>query len=280
MSTGHEGLLPVLEAVLNQSRAHQQHERFYSCSPLETALRLQRHARTLQALADRWATAEPSHRRALNPYQGADDLNSEAAVALDGALFLEGGDCPPEITAMIGELRADAEGFSAGGTWLASAMQAAWHGVSAVLGVDELAEVLGERHRIISNDWLAAHMQGLIGQMLARGADMLDDIDFTPAALRADLAGARVTARRLHSVAEILSRAADMCCESSRLVHDNERRWRVFRQSVDDVVRSMTAGAEPTGPPAGEATGSPGGPRRVDGPDAGEAGVPSQDREP
>src|SRR5829696_5541256 len=52
---------------------------------------------------------EPSSRRALSPYEGADDLNSEAAIALDGALFLEGEGRPTEITAMIGELRAEAD---------------------------------------------------------------------------------------------------------------------------------------------------------------------------
>jgi hypothetical protein len=86
-------------------------------------------------------------------------------------------------------------------------------------------------------------MQSVIGRMLVRAAEMLEHIDFTPAALRADLSAARVTPRRVHSVAEVISRAADLCCESSRLVHDNERRWRVFRARVDEVVQSMTAGA-------------------------------------
>ena len=86
---------------------------------------------------------------------------------------------------MIGELRADADSFVTGGQWLATAMQVAWEGAAAVLDVDGLADVLGERHRIMSNDWLAAHMQSLIGQMLARAAEMLEHIDFTPAALRA-----------------------------------------------------------------------------------------------
>jgi hypothetical protein len=252
VSAGPAALVAVLEAILNQSRVHKEHERFYSSSPLETALRLQRHARTLQALADRWTIAEPASHRVLSPYEGADDLNSEAAVALDGALFLEGEGRPAEITAMIGELRVDADGFLAGGQWLATAMQAAWDGAAAVLDVNGLADVLGERHRIITNDWLAAHMQSLIGQMLARAADMLEHIDLTPAALRADLAGARVTPPRVHSAAEVISRAADLCCESSRLVHDNERRWRVFRERVNEVVQAMATGVGPATPIRGE----------------------------
>jgi hypothetical protein len=242
---------------LNQSRVHKEHERFYSSSPLETALRLQRHARTLQALADRWTTVEPAPRTALSPYEGADDLNSEAAIALDGALFLEGEGRPAEITGMIRELRADADGFVGGGEWLATAMRAAWNGAAALLDVDGLADVMGERHRIISNDWLAAHMQSVIGQMLARAAQMLEHVELTPAAVRADLAAARVTPRRLHSAAEVISCAADLCCESSRLVHDNERRWRLFRERVNEVVQAMTVGTEPAAPdPAKGAPGS------------------------
>jgi hypothetical protein len=226
---------------------HKEHERFYSSSPLETALRLQRHARSLQALADRWTTTEPTPRHALSPYEGADDLNSEAAIALDGALFLEGEGRPAELTAMLGELRTHAAAFADGGQWLATAMQASWTGAAALLDVDGLADVMGERHRIITNDWLAACMQTLIGQLLARAGDMLEHVDLTPAALRADLAEARVAPRRLHDVAELISRAADLCCQSAELVHDNERRWRTFRMRVQEVVRSM--GSDP--PPAG-----------------------------
>lgn len=236
-----EGVLAVLEAALNLSRVHKEHERFYASSPLETALRVQRHARTLQALADRWATAEPADRRALSPYEGADDLNSEAAIALDGALFLEGEGRPAELTLMIGELRAQAEGFRAGGAWLASAMESSWQATEVLLDVDGLADVLGERHRIISNDRLAAGMQSVIGQLLDRAADLLERVDLAPAALRADLAGRRTAPRRLHSVAELLARAADLCCESAGLVHDNERRWRVFRQRVVEVVEAARA---------------------------------------
>ncbi|PVZ10192.1 hypothetical protein [Actinomycetospora cinnamomea] len=237
---------PLLEAILNLSRFHKEHERFYSSSPLETAIRLQRHARTLQALADRWAEVAPSTRTAMNPYEGAEDLNSEAAIALDGALFMEGEGRPAEITAMIAELRTDAQGFAAGGEWLGNAMESSWKVAAATLEIDELADVLGERHRIITNDWLAAHMQSVMSHMLLRAAEMLEHVDFTPAALRADLAGARISPRRLHSTAEVVSRAADLCCESSRLVHDNERRWRVFRERADRIVQATAEGSAPT----------------------------------
>jgi hypothetical protein len=245
MSPDPPNVSPLLEAILNLAHFHKEHERFYSSSPLDTAVRLQRHARTLQALADRWGDVVPSTRTAGNPYEGAEDLNSEAAIALDGALFMEGEGRPVEITAMIRELRTDAEGFTGGGEWLAHAMESSWKVAAATLEIDELADVLGERHRIITNDWLAAHMQSVTAQMLFRAAEMLERIDFTPAALRTDLAGARVSPRRMHSAAEVISRAADLCCESSRLVHDNERRWRVFRERADQVLRTLSGASAP-----------------------------------
>jgi hypothetical protein len=237
-----EGLpTPLLGAMLNLSQVHREHEKFYASSPLETAAQLHRHARTLLALGDRWATAEPSARSVISPYEGADDLNSTVAVQLDGVLFLEGEGRPPELTALIGELRTHADGFAGVGEWLATAMTASWAMAATLMDIDELADVLGERHRIISNDWLAAHLNSLTGRLLARAADMLERIDLTPAALRQDLAGARVSSRRLYSVAEVVSRAADLCGQSAELVRDNERRWRVFRARVAEVLDGTPA---------------------------------------
>jgi hypothetical protein len=51
---------PLLDAVLNLSHFHREHEKFYATSPRELAVELQRHARTLHALADRWSTIAPS----------------------------------------------------------------------------------------------------------------------------------------------------------------------------------------------------------------------------
>jgi hypothetical protein len=241
---------PLLEAALNLAAFHKQHERFYASSPLEAAVRLQRHARALLALADRWATVEPSGHRGVSPFEGAEDLNSEAATALDGVLFMEDEGRPAELTAMIGELRADADSFAGAGEWLAGAMAASWNMAASMLAFDGLADVMGERHRIISNDWLAAHMQSLVATLLARAADMLERIELTPAALRADLAGPRVAPRRLYAVAEVISRAADLCCQSAQLVHDNERRWRVTRERTEQLVRTMSAGEPPLVPTA------------------------------
>ena len=43
-----------------------------------------------------------------------------------------------------------------------------------------LADMIGERHRIIANDRQAADMSQLAGRLLLRATDILDQIDFSP----------------------------------------------------------------------------------------------------
>ncbi len=237
---------PLLHAILNLTKFHREHEKFYASSPRELAVVLQRHARTLQALADRWSVTPPSSRSVLSPYEGTEDLNSPAALQLDGVLFMEGEGRPPEITHLIRDLRAAAADQGGIGKWLAEAMQASWDMAATLAGIGALADVLGERHRIIANDWQAAGMTVLLGRILDRAADILELVDFTPQALRADLAGEKLSAGRLYSAAELISHAADLCSDSAGLVHDNERRWRVFRQRVSEILA-----ADGGGPAAG-----------------------------
>jgi predicted ArsR family transcriptional regulator len=243
--TAPAGTSALLQAILNLSKFHREHEKFYASAPREFAVVLQRHARSLQALADQWAITEPSARAPLSPYEGAEDLNSAAALQLDGVLFMEGEGRPTEITHLIRDLRAAAEDQRGTGEWLARAMQSSWDMAAALIGTGGLADVLGERHRIIANDWQAAHMNTLMSHLLDRAADILEHVDFTPKALRVDLAGEKVSIGRLYSAAELISHAADLCSDSAGLVHDNERRWRTFRQRVGEV-----ATASQHGPPA------------------------------
>ena len=77
---------PLLIAVLNLSKFHRDHEKYYSSSPREQAVVLQRHARTLLALADRWSTAVPTHRQVLSPYEAAEDLRAGGDPARGRAL--------------------------------------------------------------------------------------------------------------------------------------------------------------------------------------------------
>lgn len=53
--------------------------------------------------------------------------------------------------------------------------------------------------------------------MLTRAADMLERAVLAPAAMRADLAGPRLAAHRMYAAAEVIARAADLCCQSAEL---------------------------------------------------------------
>ena len=79
-------------------------------------------------------------------------------------------------------------------------------------------------------------MSALAGRLLMRANDVLDRVDFSPAALRADLAGPRTAPRLLYSAGELVAHAADVLSDSAGLVHDNERRWRTFRARVEQLV--------------------------------------------
>ncbi len=229
---------PLLVAIENLSRFHRDHERFYAEEPRAQAVTLQRHGRALGALADRWSTVAPAPVDALNPYEGSDDLNAEVALQLDGILFMEGEDEPAEVTRMKRDLLAMSEDLLATGSWLTAAMEASWEAASALLAYEGLADLLGDRHRIIANDWQAAGMSALAGRLLARAVDVLDAVDFSPTALRADLDGSRTTPSYLYSATELLDRTADLLSDSAGLVHDNERRWRLFHARVAELIRA------------------------------------------
>ena len=230
----------LLEAMLNLTASHREHEKFYSVSPREQAVAVQRHSRTLLALADRWSSAMPLSGPAFSPYEGADDLNASAALQLDGVLFMEGEGEPGEITHLKRDVRMLAQDSLDAGQWLDTAMSASWNVAPMLFEIEGLADLLGERHRIISNNWQGASMMTLIGRISSRAADILDLVDFSPAAVRADLAGHRTTVGRLYSAAEMLDHAADLLSNYAGLVHDNERRWRVCRARVGEVAATIT----------------------------------------
>lgn len=89
-----------------------------------------------------------------------------------------------------------------------------------------------ERHRIIANDWQAAGLNSLVAQLLRRAGKLLEQVDFSPSALREDLSGSRTATAYLFSASELIDHAADLIADSAKLVHDNERRWRVFHDRV------------------------------------------------
>ncbi|MGZ6930341.1 MAG: hypothetical protein ACXVK4_07365 [Acidimicrobiia bacterium] len=222
----------MLDAILNLSRFHREHEKFYATEPRATAVELQRIARTLQALSDRWSGVQPATPTPFSPFEGAEDLNAPQALALDGVLFMEGEGEPAELGRLTRRVRTLAEDSIAAGAWLRAAMDASWGVAAALLDYPQLADLLGDRHQIIANDSQAAEMSALAGRVLARALDVLDRVDFAPAALRADLADHRTSAALVSSAAEMIGHAADLLSDSAGLVHDNERRWRTFRARV------------------------------------------------
>jgi hypothetical protein len=80
--------------------------------------------------------------------------------------------------------------------------------------------------------------------LLRRSVDVIEAIEFSPSALRADLAGERRASGYLYSAAELIDRAADLLCESAVLVHENEHRWRAFENAVRAIREQALADAD------------------------------------
>jgi hypothetical protein len=227
-----------LETARNLARYHREHEKFYARAPLEEAASLQRTSTALRALAERWSTVEPSKPEMASPYSGAEDLNDERAVELAGILFMEGEGEPAEISRIKRELRAASEDNEQAGEWLGSAMEASWGVTATLVDYPDLASLLSERYRIISSDWRAASLAKLVGRNLDRARALIDFLDFSPVALREDLAASRSTPVYLHAACDLIDHASDLAAESAVLIHENERRWRVFRRRLDELIEA------------------------------------------
>ncbi len=222
----------LLAMIANLSEFHREHEKFYAQAPLGQAVGVQAASRVLKALADRWTDVSPTEGPGATPFAGAPDLNPPGLAAESGVLFMEGEGEPIEIKQLRRDLETRAGDMESGGQWLSAAMEKGWVVAGSLVAYPELADLLGERHRIIANDWQAAAEQSLIARLLRRALEIIDRVDFSPAALRSDLAGDRTAAAYLYSASELLDRAADLAAHSAMLVHDNERRWRVFGERV------------------------------------------------
>ena len=230
---GHQDVPPqLLEAIENLSRFHREHEKFYSQAPLQRARQVEASSRALKALAGHWSEVDPSDHPAPNPMAGAEDLNPPGLTGESGILFMEGEGEPAEIAQLKREIEELAAGCEQTGEWLSSAMEQAWGIAGALVRFDDLIDLLGERHRIVANDWQAAGMNALCARYLRRALDVLAEVDFSPAAVREDLAGPRRNPPYLYTASELLDAAADLFVRSSTLVHENERRWRIFGERV------------------------------------------------
>jgi hypothetical protein len=63
-------------------------------------------------------------------------------------------------------------------------MEASWAMAEALLACPQLADLLGERHRIIGNNWQNACTARFIARYMRRAVAVMERIDFSPAALR------------------------------------------------------------------------------------------------
>jgi hypothetical protein len=100
------------EAILNQSKYHHEHEKFYAKAPLKQAVELQEASIVLKTLADRWSRVEAQQpAQGDNPYMGSEDLNEAATIQHTGVLFMEGEEEPAEITALKRDLETMATSF-------------------------------------------------------------------------------------------------------------------------------------------------------------------------
>ncbi|HEX9063531.1 MAG TPA: hypothetical protein VF843_00390 [Streptosporangiaceae bacterium] len=228
-----DGLLAI---AANLSRYHREHEKFYAEAPLSDAIALQRAARSLLALAERWSAAAPDAEPAPSPYAGAPDLNDERAIETSGVLFMEGAGEPAEITRIKSDLQTMAASSEQSGAWLASAMSASWDMAEALLDYPRLADLLAERHKIIGGNWQNAATAQLAGRALRRAVAIMERVDFSPAGLRANLSAARTAPAYLFAAAELVNYAADLSATSSVRTHENERRWRIFHDRVEEIT--------------------------------------------
>jgi hypothetical protein len=133
------------------------------------------------------------------------------------------------------DLKNIADDFEKSGKWLSKAMENAWNAAMQLMKIPTLENVLGERHRIIINDWQAAYLSTLISKLIQRTLLILDQIEFDPKSIREDISTRKRYPDLLFSSSELLDRSADLSSEFAMLVHDNERRWRVFRQTVQEL---------------------------------------------
>jgi hypothetical protein len=95
-------------------------------------------------------------------------------------------------------------------------MRGSWEAARRLLlQIPALADVLGERHRITADVWQSANMQALSSLLIGRALEILERVEFSPQAVRADLSGQRVFPGYLYSASELVDRAADLVSESA-----------------------------------------------------------------
>jgi len=228
------------------ARYHREHERFYAMKDLELAADLRRESNALKALADGWlrAAGRPvpgtAARRPGSQFRalGCEDLSDVTAVAATGILFMEGEGEPLELSRLKGKLRETSRALAETAQQLDGHMDAAWQRELALL-TPALARAAYHRFEVLTRTTLASGKKGVASRLLATAGQALENQDFRPAAVRADLAGA---ARLVRTASWLLDMGAcvlaDQAAEFGRLDPD----WTAYVEELEGFAR-------PDGPP-------------------------------
>jgi hypothetical protein len=115
-----------LAMMLNLSRYHREHEKFYARAPLERAVELHKVSGVLKTPAGRWAQVEARQPQQGDPYMRCEDLNEPSTIQHSGVLFMASEGEPAEIADLKCTLESAATGFGQTGEWLANAMERFW----------------------------------------------------------------------------------------------------------------------------------------------------------
>ena len=226
--------VPRLESVVwsgsEPRTASLAHERMCTHWPLDGASQMLNASHALLVMADRLVTAgsPPAPARPT----GCIDLHALAREPLGDALSSSIVSVPAELQAHKLALRALADDFEKISVWLARAAESSWDAAKALRQRLGLAGVLGEDQRMIAKDWLAADMNALIATLLRRAVGVLDRVDLTPNAAKADAAGQGSHVPFVRLAAEILQRAAALATQAALFVEEFDKRWHLFRQQV------------------------------------------------
>ena len=204
--------------------------------PLDGASKIHALSGSLAVLAEHWAGAHADAKTWNHLLPRCIDVEQAGPQAESDVLRLRATAMCAEIQRIRLRTRSLVEDFQKIGEWLARAAGSTWDAGKTVRRALSLASTLGESHRVIAKDWLAADMNSLVAWLLRRALKLLDRIEMSAEAIVADLVDARVYGDILQSAAEILDHAAAIANESELFVQDFDRRWRSFRDRIATVV--------------------------------------------
>lgn len=216
--------------------------------PLDGVAKVRAASRALLIVAMLWERADAIAKDVRYRQIGCVDVEKPVANPQTDALLLRAATAAAEIGDIKFAMRSLSDDFQKISVWLAKAAGASWEVAKAARSTLGCVAVLGEDHRVIAKDWLAADMNALIAGLLRAAVMVLNRLELTPTAINADLLGRRDFEASLHSAAEMLDRAGALATESGFFVDEFDQRWVSFRQQIATVVALSRAAVADTSP--------------------------------